>query len=357
MARVTRIQGGLRRRFEQWAKNPGCGANTLSVALDVRMSEVAKHLGVEHTFGQSPFALARGVVFERELLRDDAARLRRELVRRDVLDDDALGFLDLRTKDNGGPLAATTEAADRTVALLHDFARGVAEPSIIAAATLDATWGTSGTIGESSYLIIDVLVARPAKPGPGVELVVGEVKTYPDLGGHTDRQSLAGARAQAGLYVHTLGVTLETFGIEDRVTVATQGFLVLSRPGSNFPSVRAGEDLRHQADRARRGMELLDREARRALEGIQDEDDAIELVAAADTVYVEQCLTFCELADRCHAAAHAAGDPAVLGDDVRRMLAGVPLERALELLAGASPDGDLEQDVALRLREAAGVAR
>jgi len=53
-----------RRRFEQWANNPTCGANTISAVYNVRMASVAKKEGYESTFGQSPFAIARGNTFD-----------------------------------------------------------------------------------------------------------------------------------------------------------------------------------------------------------------------------------------------------------------------------------------------------
>src|SRR3954469_22019043 len=68
-----------RMRFEQWAHNPACAANTLSAVHNVRMDKVAVALGLPVTFGQSPFALARGNQFEAALLKDGAARLLPEL--------------------------------------------------------------------------------------------------------------------------------------------------------------------------------------------------------------------------------------------------------------------------------------
>jgi hypothetical protein len=56
-----------RMRFEQWAQNPLCQANTVSAVYAVRMSEVAVAEGYRPTFGQSPFAIARGDQFERSL--------------------------------------------------------------------------------------------------------------------------------------------------------------------------------------------------------------------------------------------------------------------------------------------------
>ena len=114
-------------------------------------------------------------------------------------------------------------------------------------------------------------------------LYVGEVKVYPDRGGHTDASELASARAQAGIYLHGLDLVVEALGVDKKVDVCREGFLVLTRPGSNFPSVRAGEDLRYQAERAKRGFELLESAAEsldKELWAKETEEVPDELIAA-----------------------------------------------------------------------------
>lgn len=90
-----------RMRFEQWAQNPTCKANTISAVRNVKMADVAKAEGLTPTFGQSPFALARGDQFERSLFYRDAAGLIEVLIEKEVLPSGATGFLDLRLKMNG----------------------------------------------------------------------------------------------------------------------------------------------------------------------------------------------------------------------------------------------------------------
>ncbi len=68
-----------RRRFEQWARNPLCQANTPSAVHGIAMIEVAKAEGCTPTMGQSPFALARGLNCERMLIKGSAERLREDL--------------------------------------------------------------------------------------------------------------------------------------------------------------------------------------------------------------------------------------------------------------------------------------
>ena len=47
-------------------------------------------------------------------------------------------------------------------------------------------------------------------------------------------------------------------GSPDEIEVAPDGFLVFTWPGSNSPSIRAGEDLTYQAIRAERGFDRLE---------------------------------------------------------------------------------------------------
>src|SRR4051794_23289412 len=80
-----------RLRFEQWAKNPVCEANTMSAVHNVKMAKVAESVGVAPSFGASPFALGRGEQFEFNLLNNSAERLLPELYRTGVLPEGANG--------------------------------------------------------------------------------------------------------------------------------------------------------------------------------------------------------------------------------------------------------------------------
>lgn len=78
MVEVAEVRQQARRntrgRFEQWAKNPTCDANTLSAVHNIRLDKAAKAAGIEASFGQSPFAIAGGNRFEAGLsARGDAS--------------------------------------------------------------------------------------------------------------------------------------------------------------------------------------------------------------------------------------------------------------------------------------------
>lgn len=354
MAQIDEIRQEARRntraRFEQWAKNPTCEANTVSAVHNVRMDRAAKSVGLDPSFGQSPFALARGNRFEAGLFVDDAARLRAALERTHVLPEGSTGFLDLRLRINGGTaiksvdqaLTATAEWLERL-----DGDPGSAE-AIVAAPMIRIP---RGVILPEALLIVDVATVTTNVDGRA-RLTVGEIKVFPDRGGHTDPQQLASARAQAGLYYHALQLTLAAMNVSEAIDLGSVGFLVFTWPGSNAPSVRPREELTYQALRAARGFDRLEEVAQniaRPEDFAAAEPALIDRVLSSPTDYSEACLAFCDLAPRCHERALQAEDPIILGGEVRRLLGDTPISRALELLNGATPSDDREVDLLRQL--------
>ena len=156
----------------------------------------------------------------------------------------------------------------------------------------------------------------------------------------------SGARAQAGLSLSVLGRAGEARNRGRARPLADDGFLVLARPASNQPSVRAGEDLEYQARRAREMFARL--RPLSATEGLGAV--TLETVRDAPKHYGDACLSFCELADRCREEALQAGLPNALGEDLARYLGDVTLHRALQLLHGTTPSNDAERDFLRRAR-------
>jgi hypothetical protein len=350
MVEVDEVRQEARRntrgRFEQWTKNPTCEANTVSAVHNIRLDHAAKAAGLDASFGQSPFAITRGDRFEAGLFVDNAEKLRAALERRAVLPADSVGLLDLRLKMNRGTrVASVDEALAETAAWLQRLATepGSAE-SIVAAPMIKIP---KGVILPEALLIVDVVTVTTTEDGRA-RLTVGEVKVFPDRGGHTDPQQLASARAQAGIYRHALQLSVAALGVGDDIDVAANGFLVFTWPGSNSPSVRANEDLTYQAIRAERGFERLEEVAQsvvRVDDFAADDPTLVKRVLEAPTDYMEACLSFCDLAPRCHARAIDADDPIVLGGEVKRLLGDTSVARAIELLNGAKPADAREHDL------------
>lgn len=354
------LRRDTRRRLDQFIANPNCQANVLSAVHDIPMLQAARSLGLDPQAGQSPFAIGRGVVFERSLYAEGARRLFAALVASGVLPASASGLVDHRTRQNGGDLATLDEARALFEALLRRFAAASDDeraglPAIIASPTLQIP---GRAILPDGIFAVDVVTVHPARRPAKIVLRVGEIKVYPDRGGHTDAHQLATTRAQAGIYVHALAVAVAAAGVGAEVEVASDGFLVLTRPGSNAPSVRAHEDLRFQARRAARAFERL-REAAALADALPGDADAgevprprLDVVLAAPKAYEEACVSFCELEGHCHAQAMAAGSPAVLGRDVARFLGAIPLARAAALLEGEHAATAAEEDFLRRAHDA-----
>ncbi|MFV8316270.1 hypothetical protein [Mycobacterium sp. 23] len=353
MAEVDELRQEARRntrsRFEQWAKNPTCDANTLSAVHNIRLDAAARAAGLAPSFGQSPFAIARGNRFEAGLFRDGAARLREALERKSCLPQDSAGFLDLRLRMNGGAhLITVDQALEHTEQWLQRIAAGDAAESVVAGPMVRIP---RGVILPEALLIIDgVIVTASASGRPCLTVV--EVKVFADRGGHTDRKQLATARAQAGLYRHALELALGALGLSELIEVTPKGILVFTWPGSNSPSIRAGEDLTYQVIRAQRGFQRLEEIAGSVVRGddfASDDPTLIGRVLDAGTHYTEACLSFCDLAPRCHQRALEADDSVVLGDDVRRLLGETTISRAIELINGDVPGDDRERDLQRQL--------
>lgn len=338
-----------RARFEQWAKNPKCEANTLSAVHNVRVDKAAEAMGIDPSFGQSPFAIARGNSFEWGLFVDGAQRIRQALERKEVLADGSRGFLDLRLRMNGGERISTVDdALGATETWLREIAEDPSTaPSIVAAPMVRIP---RGVILPEALLIIDIVTAT-VEQGRAT-LTVGEIKVFPDRGGHTDRGQLASARAQAGLYRRALEMATHALGLSERVSVAPSGFLVFTWPGSNQPAIRPNEDLTYQAIRAERGFARLEEVAQaivREDDFAADQPELIRRVLDAETSYSEACLSFCDLAPRCHAHAVDADDAIVLGSEAARILGDVSMRRAIQLMNGAEPTDEVEADVQRQL--------
>jgi hypothetical protein len=339
-----------RGRFEQWAKNPVCEANTLSAVHNVRMDKAAESIGLEPSFGQSPFAIARGNTFEAGLFYNNAERLRTALERRGCLPAGSSGFLDLRLKMNGGSTVTTVDGAlAQTVTWLQRVASKPDDGASIVAAPMVKI--PRGVILPEALLIIDAMTVTVVGGAP--MLTVGEIKVFPDRGGHTDAGQLAAARAQAGLYRRAVEMSLGSLGLSAQIAVNARGFLVFTWPGSNQPSIRANEDLDFQAIRAERGFARLEQVAQQVVRTDDFSADLPELlhrVVEANTTYTDVCLGFCDLSPRCYQRALDLDDPIVLGAEAKRLLGTTTMGRAIELLNGAEPGNEREADLQRQLQ-------
>ena len=81
-----------------------------------------------------------------------------------------------------------------------------------------------------------------------------------------------------------------------------------------------------------------------------DSSAGVPVIQSAEVAYCENCVRFCERVEYCRQQADAAGNGAVLGDEVGRVLGDVSLARVQELAKGAKPRNEHEREI-LRLVE------
>lgn len=340
-----------RARFEQWVKNPQCEANSLSAVLNVKMSEVAISAGYQPEFGQSPFAITRGLQFEGWLFKDHAKVLQSALVKVGMLNESDSSLLDLRLTMNGGPKLKSIDAA---IVESHKLLSNLSEkenfvpPSIIAGLALRIP---KGVMLPEATLIIDAAIITES--ADKFTIKVGEIKVFPDRGGHTDPGEISTARAQAGVYQHALELTVKSLNLKNPPLVDTKGFLVFTWPGTNSPVIRPNEDLTYQALRAEQGFERLDAIASQLVKEKKEENssaNSLDWVLHSKTEYKESCWSFCDLAARCQDLAIKDDRAIILGREAARTLGTVKVTRAIELMDGAPPDTAFEASLQAQLQ-------
>jgi hypothetical protein len=303
-----------------------------------------------HLKAQSDLTFARGNLFEKSVLANDAARLVRELKRLDIVGEtEQVHYTDLRTsfsEDDVKQLDEAVEVTERWLSKIHTLQKG---KHLVSGVVLRIP---RGVLLPEATLKLDVTYIDNS--GQKAQIVVGEIKSYADRGGFTPPSSLASARAQAGVYIHAFQLVVDVLNLNDYCEIKTSGFLVLASPGTNFPSLRWDENLEWQAERARRGFILLEgsaaeMEGRFAFDEDLPAEELLDLVLHAETDYKDACISFCERAPTCHDLSLLRDDGAFLGDDAKRFLNGVKLSRAEAIINGSPPTTDAEADLKRRL--------
>lgn len=348
-----------RYRLEQWLDNPRCDKNMASAILNVPMIEVAINLAEEaHQQGKDfarikpldfpQFAREIGNKFEDSLFDGDEP----VLIQRLLLDEGLLApgqEIKLETRNTG---LTTEENLEESHKLLKRIAKSTSGKAwIIRGFKLPAE-----VMPPESTFEIDVLLALPVETG-GYRLLVGEVKVYPDRGGRTDSVQIAGARSQAGLYVHILKNWLPSLEEVDGLIVDGKGFLIFAEPAKGVPKLAAFENLNDQ-----------DRRAAVAISGIQDlfarndlatlatsnkSEEKLEFVKVQNDEYRESCWGHCAMAEVCFRKALEEDRTIVLGQKTEQQLSSLTLSRAVALADGdEAPVNDVEFDLVGRFADA-----
>jgi hypothetical protein len=357
------------------AANPGCRRRAVLDAAGVDKSALAARLGSPAPGGQSPFAISRGLAFEKRVSSDGFAELL-ELLRQhltlsapyDRRDDCPVDVADLVTD----PKLPAQRIASTRIAL----ARAADRPGVWT--ILHHALLPLDVAGSRVLLEPDVVVVRP----DGRWTVV-EIKSFPILDGSADPGKVGAAARQAAVYVLALRATAaELAGVKPSDdpydpyaepeglagAPAASVLLVCPKDFSNRATAAAIDVrkplavTRRQLDRLTRIEQLLEAIPAGASFDLDPARTGAELhtaVGALDAAYSPDCLAACELAFHCRQEARCAGSVEVLGRGVRGELGSLrTVDQALAAACGngvappaAADPGD--DEAAARLARAA----
>jgi hypothetical protein len=348
-AALARIRGSARlarpnvRRLAAFASVHSCPTAALAFAAGVDTDRALRGTRAEMPFGQSPFAIGRGNMFESLLRRHGHAELRRVLTEGLGVDFSTAAVENLREGyafDRTGLLLRASVTKTR----MAEISMGLEEPVVLDGAVLRATIGGLPAFFEADEMAI----------GVGDSVMVGENKSWPVVDGRpTDENALGSALDQAATYVLLGRHTLDAAGADpDRLS----GEVLLVTPrNTGLTAVLHRQNVDGRVRRIERLLSAVPQVADVAASApasidfgaVSDatlaEDQRLESLATiADTlgrVYEPgACLTSCGFARACRECLFGAGDPALMGGTVSRALPGViRLDRVAELSHGAPP--------------------
>lgn len=372
-ARVEAVRGGAPRKrrsvrtLAAFGQNPGCGLATLAFTAEVDLDSYLQGTPLSAPFGQSPFAITRGLTFEANVKANDYALLR-------TLLEERLAFPTVATMKNLRELHEKSSAgmatrAEETRQIVEAHVRGLASaPNLIDGGVL-----TAEILGQRWYFEADALAART-----GDQLRVGEMKSFPVVDGRTEPDKLGSALDQAATYILLLEAIVEACGGDPSSLVSREAMIITPKnlalnPVLSLQSVRSRvERSRRLLASAPRALDVLDTpsashsfDPRTPVEREQAATVAAKAsskgatakaesaawqavpvkrrVAQLDILreevgnaYAPGCLSSCGLARYCRAHAQATSSPCLLGSAVERTLPGVgSLDRAVALADGA----------------------
>lgn len=348
-AALTRIRGRAAvsrpnvRRLAQFAALHQCPTAAVAFAAGVDTNRIFAGTQLEMPFGQSSFAIARGIAFEKHLRRDNSRELRRVLTEGLAVD-----FADARIANlrQGYPpnSAGMALRAAATRDMLVEIASGVSAPLILDGAVLAGDVGGVPSFFEADEIAI----------GVDGEILVGEEKSWPIVDGRaTDENALGAALDQQATYVLLGRTTLDGAGA-DPGALSANAALINPRNTGLTPVLH-----RHNVEgRVRRIERLLDGVPRVAdiaasvpsrvtFERVGDTtrteverlDAFLAVTNTLGTTYEPgTCLSSCGFAAACRRQAFSSGSPTLAGACTVRALPGIAdLGRAAELSRGATP--------------------
>ncbi|MFC4534794.1 hypothetical protein [Sphaerisporangium dianthi] len=335
------------------AANPGCARRAVLDAAGIDKDATATHLGFPAPFGQSPFAITRGNVFESLVKESGCAELLRLLRELLGLPVEQAAYADLG--DVGGNPSAHVRHS-HTRGLLDRAARDRDDAGTL----FDHPLLRLEIAGQSAYLEPDVVAFQL-----GGRFHIVEIKSFAVVDGQAEPDKVAAAARQAAVYVLALRNMMEDLGHDpgrvshDVVLVCPENFA--NRPTATLVDVRRQlAVLRRQLARMTRVGTIVDAlppgltfDLARDADGVpaRPVEELREAVRGVEARYAPDCLSTCDLCFFCRDEAAAGESTDLLGRQVRDALGGVAtVSEALGLADGTLIPGEGQEEIARLLR-------
>jgi hypothetical protein len=361
--RLEEIRGGAARRsptvrvLANYANHTGCKLAALGFAAGVSFDRLLAGTRFQVQFGQSPFAIGRGLAFEK-LLRADGHAAALALLRPVLGLPPVVRVVNLREGYPAGPDRMPLRARD-SATLIGRIVRGdPLAPHLIDGAVLSATIG-----GLTAYFEADALAARA-----GDAMRVAEVKSFPKVDDRVDPEKLGAALDQVAVYILLAREEVVRLGGDHQRLVSDKALLItpknvdltptlseqrvearIRRVGKLLHAIPSAADVAASAPAGLSFGPIADASANegRRLKSLHVLADRV------GTAYEPSCLSTCGNARFCRARAFRDGSPCLSGTTTLRLLPGVStLGRADELTRGTNPT--VEEAPAAVLLERAG---
>lgn len=326
-----------------YAQHVNCNLATLGFAAGVNFDRLLAKTRFQMPFGQSPFAIARGLAFEKLLRANDYAVARELFGALPGFPTSGALIVNLR---EGFPKDGTamSRRAAATRKLLEQSIRGEPTAShLIDGAVLSATIG-----GRTAYFEADALASWPASV-----IHAAEVKSFPKVDERVDPDKLGAALDQVAIYILLTRDAVSRLGGDPERLVSDRALLVTPKNVGLRPTL-SEQRVTRRIERNRKLLasipdpaDVLDSVPRGlSFKPVADikADERVRLNVLNDvadrvgTCYQPSCLATCGNAKFCRERAFRAGSVTLAGTAAVRLLPEVAsLDRAEELARGVSP--------------------
>lgn len=331
--------------------NPGCELQTAMVVEGVREPDFYRQVTGEvypGEYGERDAARRRGAKFEANLHANNAALLRQVLGPKYGWDTNTMSVRDFAEELPGARDGVRAQRIFRMRLILRDLAAGRPVPHIVIQPQLSLRTGRAA----SRYMFVSPdFVVLDSRTGM---YVPGEEKSFIVRDGVAERSDLDRTRRQAAAQIIALREEATRVGLAERV--GNRAVFVFATPYGLSPAPAVEESLDAPIREILGAIATLDEVTRRHAQ--RRAVDGARLAMMVDEIpisFKDSCFGSCILAAKCKERFERS--TRALGDQAVEVFGHTPIDRVVELLAGAAPATAAEADLVPRLREAQRVLR